>query len=61
MPSSNKFEIFGDEVHITKEGWPVIGMTTYREDYYPELISKTWTLLKNDDDDKRYFKNNSLG
>ena len=42
--SKNKFEIINDEIHISKEGWPLIGLTTYREDYYEELTSKTWTL-----------------
>ena len=42
--SKNKFEIINDEIHISKEGWPLIGLTTYREDYYEELTLKTWTL-----------------
>lgn len=44
--SKNKFEIINDEIYISKEGWPLIGLTTYREDYYEELTSKTWTLTK---------------
>ena len=31
--SKNKFEIINNEIHITREGWPLIGLTTYREDY----------------------------
>ena len=30
--SKNKFEIINDEIYISKEGWPLIGLTTYRED-----------------------------
>lgn len=41
--SKNKFDVVNGEIHITKEGWPIIGMTTYREDYYEEITSKTWT------------------
>ncbi len=49
--------------HISKEGWPLIGLTTYREDYYEELTSKTWTLTKAniETDDKGYLSNKTLG
>ena len=61
--SKNKFEIINDEIHISKEGWPLIGLTTYREDYYEELTSKTWTLTKanSETDDKGYLSNKTLG
>lgn len=54
--SKNKFEIINDEINISKEGWPLIGLATYREDYYEELTSKTWTLTKanSETDDKGY-------
>ena len=50
--SKNKFEIINDEIHISKEGWPLIGLATYREDYYEE----SWTLTKanSETDDKGY-------
>ena len=44
--SKNKFEVVNGDIHITKEDWPVVGMTTYRDDYFEELTSKTWTLTK---------------
>lgn len=61
--SKNKFEIVNNEIHITKDDWPIVGMTTYREDYYEELTSKTWTLTKanSDTDDKGYLSNRTLG
>ena len=61
--SKNKFEIINDEIYISKEGWPLIGLTTYREDYYEELTSKTWTLTKanSETDDKGYLSNKTLG
>lgn len=61
--SKNKFEIVGEDVHITKDEWSVIGLTTYREDYYDELCSKTWTLTKanSETDDKGYLSNTALG
>ena len=42
----NKFEVVNGDIHITKEDWPVVGLTTYRDDYFEELTSKTWTLTK---------------
>lgn len=44
--SKNKFEVVNGDIHITKEDWPVVGLTTYRDDYFEELTSKTWTLTK---------------
>jgi len=46
MPSKNKFEIFNDEIHISKEGWDKIASTTFREDYFDELTSVTWTASR---------------
>jgi len=43
MPSKNRFTLNGNEIHIFRENWPQIAMTTYREDYYEELTSVTWT------------------
>ena len=57
--SKNKFDVVNGEIHITKEGWPIIGMTTYREDYYEEITSKTWTL--SDKDGNGYLSNGTLG
>ncbi|MBC2575554.1 HNH endonuclease [Peptostreptococcus canis] len=61
--SKNKFDIVNNEIHITREGWTLVGLTTYREDYYEELTSKTWTLTKlnNDTEDKGYLLNGTLG
>lgn len=61
--SKNKFEIINNEIHITREGWPLVGLTTYREDYYKELTSKTWSLTKpnSDTEDKGYLSNGTLG
>lgn len=61
--SKNKFEIVNNDVYITKDEWSIIGMTTYREDYYEELTSKTWRLTKanSNTDDKGYLSNSTLG
>lgn len=61
--SKNKFDIINNDIYITKEGWPLIGLTTYREDYYEELTSKTWTLTRANSktEDKGYLKNTQLG
>lgn len=61
--SKNEFEVVNGEVHITKSEWPFIAMTTYREDYYAQLSSKTWTLTKanSDTEDKGYLSNGTLG
>ena len=37
--SKNKFDVINNEIHITREGWSLIGITTYREDYFIELTS----------------------
>lgn len=61
--SKNIFEIIGDEVHISRPEWPIIGLTTYREDYYEEMKSKAWALTKanSETDDKGYLSNTTLG
>lgn len=43
MTSKNKFEICGEDIHILRKEWNKIAFTTYREDYYEELSSVTWT------------------
>jgi len=55
MSSKNKFEVINDIVHINREGWDKLAFTTYRQDYYNELTSATWT------EDKGYLKNGKLG
>lgn len=55
MPSKNKFERVGNDVHIYRDGWDRIGQTTYREDYFEELTSVTWTNCKG------YLVNSRLG
>ena len=44
--SKNKFEVVNGDIHITKEDWPVVGLTTYRDDYFEELTSKRGRLQK---------------
>lgn len=63
MPSNNTFERFNDEVHIRKDGWQHVGLTTYRDDYYNELTSSTWNFTNpnSETDDKGYLKSSSLG
>nr|WP_302597125.1 HNH endonuclease [uncultured Cellulosilyticum sp.] len=41
--SKNEFEINGDRIYISRDGWNKLGSTTYRADYYEELKSVTWT------------------
>ena len=43
MASKNRFEVFGEDIHITRDGWEKVATTTYRADYYDELTSVTWT------------------
>lgn len=43
MPSKNKFSIHGEEIHISRDDWNKLASTTYREDYFDELTSVTWT------------------
>jgi uncharacterized protein YbaR (Trm112 family) len=42
--SKNKFNIHGDIISIMREGWEQMAFATYREDYYEELSTHTWTL-----------------
>jgi hypothetical protein len=42
--SKNKFAIHGNTISIMREGWKRLAFATYREDYYEELTSHTWTL-----------------
>ena len=44
--SLDKFQVIGSDVHISREKWDKIALTTFREDYYAELTSRTWTLSK---------------
>ncbi len=55
MASKNTFEIVNGNVHIFKEGWGKIAEVTYREDYYEELTSVTWTQ------NNGYIRNSKLG
>lgn len=55
MPSKNKFEIVDDDVHISRKEWDKLAFTSYRQDYYNELISVTWT------ESNGYLKNGKLG
>ena len=53
---TNRFEVFGDDISIHRDGWPCVAMCTYREDYWEELTSHVWSM-----DKKRYPKNKTLG
>lgn len=55
MPSKNRFERFEDEIHIFRDAWNQAAMTTFREDYYDELTSVTWTA------NNGYLFNRKLG
>lgn len=53
--SKNTFEIHGDTIYIMKDGWDQIALATYREDYYKEISTHTWSLSKG------YPSNSTLG
>lgn len=55
MPSKNTFTRIGDEIHICREEWNSVALTTYRDDYYEELTSVTWS------ENNGYVVNNKLG
>lgn len=55
MPSKNKFSVHGEEIHISRDSWNKLASTTYREDYFQEITSVTWT------EDKGYLKNGKFG
>lgn len=55
MASKNKFEIVNGNIHISRKEWKHVAEVTYREDYYAELTSVTWTL------DNGYIKNSKFG
>lgn len=53
--SLNKFQVIGNDVYIIRDLWDRVAFTTFREDYYAELTSITWTKTNG------YLKNNDLG
>lgn len=53
--SKNKFSVKEDTVFITRDEWTVAALATYRDDYYKELTSYTWTLKNG------YPSNETLG
>lgn len=55
MASKNKFEIVNGNIHISRAEWKQVAEVTYREDYYDELKSVTWT------ESNGYIKNGKLG
>lgn len=55
MPSKNTFERINDDIYIYRDGWKSVALVTYREDYYDELTSVTWTA------NKGYLSNRNLG
>lgn len=57
--SKNEFSVHGDTIYIKGSHWKdqsSLGMATYREDYYEELTTHTWTLT-----DSGYITNQALG
>lgn len=44
MPSKNTFDVNGDTISIMREGWDQIALATYREDYFYELSTHTWSI-----------------
>lgn len=55
MPSKNRFDVNGEVIYISRDGWEKLATTTYREDYYEELTSVTWT------ENEGYLVNKKLG
>lgn len=53
--SKNTFEIHGDTIHIMRDEWDQIAFATYREDYYKEISTHTWSLSNG------YPSNTTLG
>ena len=44
LKSKNSFTVNGDTVYISHKGWTSLAFATYREDYYQELTSYTWSI-----------------
>ncbi len=42
--NDNKFTIINNDIHISRQDWDRIALTTYREDYFDELSSHSWSL-----------------
>lgn len=42
--SKNKFDIYNNTISIMREAWERMAFATYREDYYEELSTHTWSL-----------------
>lgn len=61
MSSKNSFEVHGEDVHIYRTGWDSVAFATYREDYYEELTSVTWTMSKTAKSNKVYLQNGKFG
>ena len=55
MPSKNRFRVQGDNIEIMRDEWDKMAFVTYREDYYDEITSVTWT------EQNGYLHNNNLG
>ena len=55
MPSKNTFEHRDEDIYIYGDGWKSVAVVTYKEDYYGELTSVTWTA------NKGYLSNRKLG
>lgn len=55
MASKNTFEVYDDVVHVFRKEWEKIAFASFREDYYPELSSVTWSV------NGEYLHNAKLG
>ena len=55
MSSKNVFTVCDSRISIFTEGWPRVGFTSYRDDYYAELTSVTWHRQNG------YLRNSKLG
>lgn len=53
--SKNNFEINGDTITISRDGWDKLAFTTYRADYFEELSTHTWGIKNG------YLYNQALG
>lgn len=61
LASKNTFETYENDIFINREGWERLGFTSYREDYYEELVSVTWTKKDSPNSTNSYLFNTRLG
>lgn len=44
MPSKNTFDVNGDTITIMRKDWDQVALATYRDDYFNELSTHTWSI-----------------